>query len=88
MRRRAFLGLVGGAAVWPIPARAEQQRSLPRIGYLGLGTAADPRYEGEFLAGLRDLGYVEGKTTPARRRGLSAYPRRACGMGLSRAPAT
>ncbi|MGA8712517.1 MAG: ABC transporter substrate-binding protein [Roseiarcus sp.] len=62
MRRRAFLGLVGGAAVWPIPARAEQQRSLPRIGYLGLGTAADPRYEGEFLAGLRDLGYVEGKT--------------------------
>ena len=62
MRRRAFLGLVGGAAVWPIPARAEQPRSLPRIGYLGLGTAVDPRYDGEFLAGLRDLGYVEGKT--------------------------
>ena len=62
MRRREFIGLLGGAVVWPIAARAEQQRSLPRIGYLGLGSAADPRYEGEFLAGLRDLGYVEGKT--------------------------
>ena len=60
MRRRAFLGLVGGAVVWPIAARAEQH--LPRIGYLGLGAAANPRLEGEFLAGLRDLGYIEGKT--------------------------
>ena len=62
MRRRAFISLVGGAAIWPLAARAEQRGSLPRIGYLGLGTAADPRFEGEFLAGLRDLGYVEGKT--------------------------
>jgi putative ABC transport system substrate-binding protein len=61
MRRRDFIGLLG-AAVWPVWARAEQPRPLPRIGYLGLGTRPDPRLEGEFLAGLHDLGYVEGKT--------------------------
>ena len=74
MRRRDFIGLLGGAAVWPIQARAEQQRSLPQIGYLGLGTAADPRYEGEFLAGLRDLGYVEGKTIEIEFRFTSGDP--------------
>jgi putative ABC transport system substrate-binding protein len=62
MRRRVFLALLGGSAVWPIAARAEQPRSLPRIGYLSLGTGPNPREDGEFLAGLRDLGYVEGKT--------------------------
>jgi putative tryptophan/tyrosine transport system substrate-binding protein len=61
MRRRAFLAFLG-SAVWPLAARAEQQRALPRIGYLSLGTGPDPPNDGEFLAGLRDLGYVEGKT--------------------------
>ncbi len=62
MRRRVFLALLGGAVVWQIAARAEQPRSPPRIGYLSLETGPDPRGDGEFLAGLRDLGYVEGKT--------------------------
>jgi putative ABC transport system substrate-binding protein len=62
MRRRAFLALLGGAAVWSIAARADESRPLSRIGYISLGTAPNPHSDGEFLAGLRDLGYVEGKT--------------------------
>ena len=52
MRRREFVMLVGTAVVWPLVARAEQRSSLPRIGYLSLRTAANPRFEGEFLAGF------------------------------------
>ena len=74
MRRRAFLAALGGAAIWPLSARAEQRSSLPRIGYLG-PPAADPRY-GEFLAGLRDLGYVEGKSIEIEFRFAGGDPER------------
>ena len=74
MKRREFVGLVGAAAAWPFVARAEQPSSPPRIGYLGLGTRPDPRFEGEFLAGLRDLGYVEGKTIEIESRFTGGDP--------------
>ena len=59
MRRRAFITLLGGAAVaWPVAAGAQQRAKPPRIGFLGL---AFERTAGEWLrAGLRDLGYIEG----------------------------
>jgi len=63
MRRREFITLFGGAtAMWPLAARAQQAGNLPRIGYLGFGPASayDTRLEA-LRAGLRDLGYVEGK---------------------------
>ena len=75
MRRRAFLAALGGAAVWPLAARAEQRSSLPRIGYLGPGAGPDPRY-GEFHAGLRDLGYVEGKSIEIELRFAGGDPER------------
>jgi putative tryptophan/tyrosine transport system substrate-binding protein len=63
MRRREFVTLLGGAAVgWPLPVRAQQRAKVARIGYLGLVTASwhAPRVTA-FRAGLRELGYVEGK---------------------------
>ena len=63
MRRREFITLTGAlAAVWPLPARAQQRAKVARIGYLGLVSASwhTPRVTA-FRAGLRDLGYVEGK---------------------------
>ena len=62
MRRREFIGLVGGAAAWPLAAAAQAQR-ISTIGYLGV-TDARQWAEGpgrDFKEGLRDLGYIEGK---------------------------
>jgi putative ABC transport system substrate-binding protein len=63
MRRRDFITLLGGAAAaWPFAARAQQVPKAPKIGYLGFGPASAYATRVEALrAGLRDLGYVEGK---------------------------
>jgi putative tryptophan/tyrosine transport system substrate-binding protein len=63
MRRREFITLLGGgAASWPLAARAQQAAKVARIGYLGYGPASAHAIWVEALrAGLRDLGYVEGK---------------------------
>jgi putative ABC transport system substrate-binding protein len=62
MKRREFLTLLGGAAAWPLAARAQQAAKIVRIGFLGMSTAMgiESRLE-RFRSGLRDLGYVEGK---------------------------
>src|SRR5438552_12669103 len=63
MRRRDFLGIVGGvAASWPVVARAQQSAKVPRIGFLRLGPTSSNATRVEALqTGLRELGYVEGK---------------------------
>jgi len=64
MRRREFITLVGGAAAaWPLAARAQQSYRVPRIGVLLLGTPTSFAARTQaFVEGLRDLGYVEGRT--------------------------
>ena len=64
MRRREFLGMLGGAAVaWPIAARAQQPKKLPRLCFLTFdpGPLQSTRFSA-FFEGLRDLGYVQGQT--------------------------
>jgi putative tryptophan/tyrosine transport system substrate-binding protein len=61
IRRREFLALLGGAAAWPLAARAQQPAKVPRIGVLRFGPASANAVRVETLrAGLRQLGYVEG----------------------------
>jgi len=63
MRRREFIILLGTAtATWPLTGRAQQPAKVARIGFLGLAPAAASANRVEALrAGLRDLGWVEGK---------------------------
>ena len=59
MKRREFITLLGGAAAaWPLAARAQQGKKIPRIGVLW----PNPPATFDFLRqGLKDLGYVEGQ---------------------------
>ena len=64
MRRREFIFLLGttAAATWPLAAGAQQPAKVPRIGFLRFGPASANAGRVEALrAGLRQLGYVEGK---------------------------
>ena len=63
MKRRAFITLLGGAAVaWPLAARAQQAGKVPTIGFLGTTTAsAWGPWTAAFVQRLRELGWIEGR---------------------------
>src|SRR5215472_13455291 len=62
--RRKFLATLigGGAAAWPLAARAQQPAKPPTIGFLGSGTlTAHGHWVDAFLQQLRILGWIEGR---------------------------
>src|SRR3954468_14480568 len=63
MRRRTFITLLGGAASWPLAARAQQGERMRRIGVLMTTGADDPEGKARvaaFLQGLQQLGWTDG----------------------------
>jgi putative ABC transport system substrate-binding protein len=60
--RRELLAALGGAAAWPLAARAQQTGKVWRIGFLaGSSRESFSRLYAGFQLGMRELGYVEGK---------------------------
>ena len=65
MRRREFLSIVGAvAAMWPLPARAQQSDQVRRIGLLLPFSARDPELQAElavFKKSLQEAGWTDGR---------------------------
>jgi putative ABC transport system substrate-binding protein len=74
VKRRAFITLIGGAAAWPLAARA-QQPAMPVIGFLGTAT---PSAWGDrvtaFSQRLRELGWIENRTVTIEYRWTEGRP--------------
>jgi putative ABC transport system substrate-binding protein len=64
VKRRDFITLVGGAATWPLAARAQQTDRMRRIGVLRTPAADDAEGQARnaaFLKGLSELGWTDGR---------------------------
>jgi putative ABC transport system substrate-binding protein len=64
MRRREFIAGIGGAAAWPVVARAQQSDRVRRIGVLMVGDESDPvrkPYISALTQALADLGWTDGR---------------------------
>src|SRR5689334_13492962 len=76
MRRRDFITLLGGAAAWPLSARAQQAGRLPTIAVLGADAAIWGPWTSAFVARLRELGWIEGHTIGIEYRWSEGRPER------------
>jgi ABC-type uncharacterized transport system substrate-binding protein len=78
MKRREFITLLGGAAAgWPLVAPAQHASKLPTIGFLGAATPfAWGPYTAAFVARMRELGWIEGRTVAIEYRWAEGRPDR------------
>jgi putative tryptophan/tyrosine transport system substrate-binding protein len=72
MTRRDFITLLGGAAEWPVAARA-QQSAVPVIGFLASAAPFNPDNLSDFRKALTDASYVEGGTVAIEVREAERY---------------
>jgi putative tryptophan/tyrosine transport system substrate-binding protein len=75
MRRREFITLIGGAAAWPLAARAQQGERVRRIGVLAQAAANDPETAARltaFVQGLQELGWSVGRNARIEYRWAAA----------------
>ena len=77
MKRREFIVLLGGAAAWPLAARAQQPERMRRIGVLMTLSAGDPEVEARkpvFEQSLRHLGWTVGGNLSIEYRSAGGDP--------------
>ena len=81
--RREFITLLGGAAAWPLAARAQQPARLPTVGFLVAGTpSSHGRWVAAFVQRMRELGWVEGRTIAIEVRWAEGRTERAAEIAL------
>jgi putative tryptophan/tyrosine transport system substrate-binding protein len=66
--RREFIAALGGAAAWPLAARAQQPSKLPTIGLLTPDASSWGGWNAAFAGRLSELGWIEGRTVAIERR--------------------
>jgi putative tryptophan/tyrosine transport system substrate-binding protein len=77
MKRREFIAGLGGAVAWPVVARAQDERKLPTIGFLGGATpSAWSQWTTAFARRLRELGWIEGRTVAIEYRWAEGHSQR------------
>ena len=76
MRRREFILALGGASAWPLAARAQTQRRMPTIGFLGADAAGWRPWTDAFVTRLRELGWIEDRTVAIEYRWTEGRPER------------